>query len=117
MQLLSVPVPPSPIDGLDPGSKGPPNKIGCADFVEVMRKLCSLLSGILICDTHNDSNDAPTDHESAGSQVATRAEKSSYRYSDFYCFMTLADFTAYISVDDGEGDGGISISHRYETAA
>jgi hypothetical protein len=49
--------------------------------------------------------------------VATRAEKSNYRYSDFYCFMTLADFTAYISVDDGEGDGGISISHRREAAA
>ena len=50
-------------------------------------------------------------------KVATRAEKSNYRYSDFYCFMTLADFTAYISVDDVEGDGGVSISHRYESAA
>lgn len=62
-------------------------------------------------------SDAPTDSESAGSHVATRAEKSNYRYSDFYCFMTLADFTAYISVDDGEGDGVISISHRREAAA
>jgi hypothetical protein len=50
-------------------------------------------------------------------KVATRAEKSNYRYSDFYCFMTLADFTAYISVDDVEGDGGVSISHRHESAA
>lgn len=50
-------------------------------------------------------------------KVATRAEKSNYRYSDFYCFMTLADFTAYISVDDVEGDGGVSISRRYESAA
>ena len=50
-------------------------------------------------------------------KVATRAEKSNYRYSDFYCFMTLADFTAYISVDDGDGDLGVSISRRYETAA
>ena len=50
-------------------------------------------------------------------KVATRAEKSNYRYSDFYCFMTLADFTAYISVDDVEGDGGVSISHRYDSAA
>jgi hypothetical protein len=50
-------------------------------------------------------------------KVATRAEKSNYRYSDFYCFMTLADFTAYISVDDVDGDGGVSISHRYDSAA
>lgn len=49
--------------------------------------------------------------------MATRAEKSSYRYSDFYCFMSLADFSAYISVDDGEGDGGVSISRRYEANA
>jgi hypothetical protein len=45
-------------------------------------------------------------------KVATRAEKLNYRYTDFYCFMSLADFTAYISVDDVEGDGGVSISHR-----
>lgn len=44
--------------------------------------------------------------------MATRAEKSNYRYGDFYCFMSLADFTAYISIDDGEGDGCVSISHR-----
>ena len=50
-------------------------------------------------------------------KVATRAEKSNYRYSDFYCFMTLADFTAYISVDDVDGDGGVSISRRYDSAA
>ncbi|MFJ5693915.1 hypothetical protein ACIP9X_08685 [Arthrobacter sp. NPDC093125] len=49
--------------------------------------------------------------------MATRAEKSNYRYSDFYCFMSLADFTAYISVDDVDGDGGVSISHRYDSAA
>lgn len=47
--------------------------------------------------------------------MATRTEKSNYRYCDFYCFMSLADFTAYISADD-EGDGGISISHRSESA-
>jgi hypothetical protein len=50
-------------------------------------------------------------------KVATRAEKSNYRYSDFYCFMSLADFTAYISVDGVEGVGGVSISHRHEPAA
>ena len=50
-------------------------------------------------------------------KVATRAEKSTYRYSDFYCFMTLADFTAYIAVDDVDGDGGVSISRRYDSAA
>lgn len=43
-------------------------------------------------------------------KVATRAEKANYRYSDFYCFMSLADFTAYISADD-DSDGLISISH------
>lgn len=48
--------------------------------------------------------------------MATRAEKSNYRYSDFYCFMSLADFTAYISADDGEGDGCISISHGSRAA-
>ena len=50
-------------------------------------------------------------------KVATRAEKSNYRYSDFYCFMTLADFTAYISVDDVDGDGAVSISRRCDSAA
>lgn len=50
-------------------------------------------------------------------KVATRAEKSNYRYSDFYCFMSLADFTAYISADDVEGDGGVSISRRSEMPA
>jgi hypothetical protein len=50
-------------------------------------------------------------------KVATRAEKANYRYSDFYCFMSLADFTAYISADDGDGDGSVSISHRYDSAA
>ena len=43
-------------------------------------------------------------------KVATKAEKSNYRYSDFYCFMSLADFTAYISSDD-DADGCISISY------
>jgi hypothetical protein len=43
-------------------------------------------------------------------KVATRAEKSQYRYSDFYCFMSLADFTAYVSRDDRDGDSGFSIS-------
>ncbi|MDQ0616767.1 hypothetical protein [Arthrobacter globiformis] len=42
--------------------------------------------------------------------MATTSEKSEYRYSDFYCFMSLADFTAYISRDDGYGEAGFSIS-------
>lgn len=50
-------------------------------------------------------------------EVATKAEKSNYRYSDFYCFMSFADFTAYISTDDGEGAGSISISHSSSAAA
>jgi len=48
--------------------------------------------------------------------MATKAEKSKYRYSDFYCFMSLADFTAYISRDDGDGDRGFSISGTSEPA-
>lgn len=43
-------------------------------------------------------------------KVATRAEKANYRYCDFYCFMSLADFTAYISADD-DADDRISISY------
>jgi hypothetical protein len=43
-------------------------------------------------------------------KVATRSEKSNYRYGDFYCFMSLSDFTTYISRDDGEEEGGFSIS-------
>ncbi|MDQ0677985.1 hypothetical protein QFZ30_001367 [Arthrobacter pascens] len=41
--------------------------------------------------------------------MATRAEKANYSYGDFYCFMSLADFAAYASTDDDEGDGGFSI--------
>lgn len=48
--------------------------------------------------------------------MATRTEKSKYRYSDFYCFMSLADFTAYIATDDSEGDGCFSISGSSEVA-
>lgn len=44
--------------------------------------------------------------------MATKSEKLEYRYSDFYCFMSLADFTAYISCDDGDGEGGFSISQQ-----
>lgn len=43
-------------------------------------------------------------------KVATKAEKAKYSYTDFYCFMSFADFTAYISTDDSDGDRGISIS-------
>lgn len=43
-------------------------------------------------------------------KVATRADKVNYRYSDFYCFMSLADFTAFVSRDDDDGDHGFSIS-------
>jgi hypothetical protein len=49
-------------------------------------------------------------------KVATKAEKANYRYSDFYCFMSLADFTTYISRDDGDGDGCFSISGSSELA-
>ena len=43
-------------------------------------------------------------------KVATKAEKAKYSYSDFYCFMSLADFTEYISTDDNDGDRSIPIS-------
>jgi hypothetical protein len=49
-------------------------------------------------------------------KVATRSEKSKYRYSDFYCFMSLADFTAYVSRDDADGESGFSISGSSEPA-
>ena len=62
-------------------------------------------------------SDRPSTVKAQAVKVATRAEKSTYRYSDFYCFMSLADFTAYISADDGDGDGSVSISHRYDSAA
>lgn len=42
--------------------------------------------------------------------MATRAEKSDYRYSDYYCYMSLADFNAYIAQEDEEGDVSFSIS-------
>lgn len=45
--------------------------------------------------------------------MATAAEKSNYRYSDFYCFMSFADFNKYISQDDdGNGSFPISSSER-----
>jgi hypothetical protein len=46
------------------------------------------------------------------SKLATRSEKSTYRYSDFYCFMSLADFTEYVSRDDADGEHGFAISRR-----
>jgi hypothetical protein len=42
--------------------------------------------------------------------VATRADKADYRYGDFYCFMSLADFTAYISRDDDDIESCFAIS-------
>ncbi|MDQ1058402.1 hypothetical protein QFZ23_002303 [Arthrobacter globiformis] len=49
-------------------------------------------------------------------KVATRSEKLKYRYSDFYCFMSLADFTAYVSRDDAGGESGFSISDSSKPA-
>jgi hypothetical protein len=57
-----------------------------------------------------------TDNESEGTPVATKADKANYRYSDFYCFMSLTDFTAYISRDDINGEEFFSIS-TYKLAA
>lgn len=52
----------------------------------------------------------PTDNENGGPPVATKADKANYRYSDFYCFMSLSDFTAYVSRDDVDGEDFFSIS-------
>ena len=49
-------------------------------------------------------------------KVATRAEKAKYSYTNFYCFMSLADFNAYVTTDDGDCDGGISISFAANAA-
>lgn len=51
-----------------------------------------------------------TDKENGGPPVATKADKANYRYSDFYCFMSLSDFTAYVSRDDVDGEDFFSIS-------
>ena len=45
---------------------------------------------------------SPVDIKAA--KVATRAQKSNYRYSDFYCYMTFSDFNAYIAQDDDDDD-------------
>lgn len=54
----------------------------------------------------------PETVEEEASEVATRSEKSKYRYIDFYCFMSLADFTAYVLRDDRVGEDSFSISSR-----
>ena len=56
------------------------------------------------------TSEKPTDNESEGTQVATKSEKANYRYSDFYCFMSLSDFTAYVSRDDIAGEDFFPIS-------
>lgn len=35
--------------------------------------------------------------------MATSSQKSNYRYLDYYCYMSFADFTAYIARDDDDG--------------
>jgi hypothetical protein len=44
--------------------------------------------------------------------MATKADKSGYRYSDFYCFMSLADFAAYVDRDDEDGVDSFQISRK-----
>lgn len=41
--------------------------------------------------------------------MATNLRKSSYRYMDYYCYMSLADFNAFLAQDD-DGDDSFSIS-------
>lgn len=43
--------------------------------------------------------------------MATRADKASYRYCDFYCFMSWAEFALYVARDDDdEGNDSFDIS-------
>jgi len=41
--------------------------------------------------------------------MPTKAQKSAFKYTDFYCYMSLADFNVYISTDD-EGDDSFPIT-------
>ncbi|MDP9999628.1 hypothetical protein J2W15_003140 [Pseudarthrobacter sulfonivorans] len=41
--------------------------------------------------------------------MPSKAEKSAFKYTDFYCYMSLADFNVYISNDD-EIEGSFPIS-------
>ena len=43
------------------------------------------------------------------STMPTKAQKSAFKYTDFYCYMSLADFNVYISTDD-EGDDSFPIT-------
>jgi hypothetical protein len=43
--------------------------------------------------------------------MATRAQKFNYRYSDYYCYMSLADFIDYISQEDND-DRSFTISSK-----
>jgi hypothetical protein len=43
-------------------------------------------------------------------------EKSKHRYIDFYCMMSLSDFTDYISRDDDDAEGGFRISRTSKPA-
>jgi hypothetical protein len=49
--------------------------------------------------------------------MATRLEKSNLRYSDYYCYMSLADFTAYVSRDDSPEEMGFTISPGKRSAS
>lgn len=59
---------------------------------------------------HYLNKETQSDIEREGSKMATKADKANYRYTDFYCFMSLSDFTAYISHDDVDGEDYFSIS-------
>lgn len=49
--------------------------------------------------------------------MATKLDKSKLRYSDYYCYMSLADFTAYISCDDSPEETSIKISATKRSAS
>lgn len=86
----------------------------CVNFSEVLSKLCGESSRALICVSHHWVRNVVTLVEWQVSQMATKAEKANYSYRDFYCFMSFADFTAYISTDDSDEGRGISISFARE---
>jgi hypothetical protein len=43
--------------------------------------------------------------------VMSKTEKQNLRYVDYYCFMTLAEFTAWVQ-EDGDDEPHTTWSHR-----
>lgn len=48
--------------------------------------------------------------------MSPRALKSDYRYSDYYCYMSLSDFNAYIAREDDDESFPISRKEGVENS-